>query len=448
MSVRAGSAAPPNAQQPVDTPASVPARQPRKAAFASFLGSLVEYYDFFIYGSAAALIFPTVFFPSESPATGTLAALATFGVGYIARPIGAVALGHYGDRIGRKRVLVFTLVLMGVSTFLIGCLPGFGSIGIAAPILLVVLRLMQGASAAGEQSGANSLTLEHSPEGSRAFYTSFTMSGTQAGQLIATLVFIPVAALPEDMLMAWGWRIPFLVSGILTIVALFVRRTMEETPVFREAERDNDLVEIPVVELFENYRLQMVRVIACSLFAVSGTIMTVFALAYGTGEAGLERQTLLWAGVIANIMQLFAIPLWAMLGDKIGRRPVYLAGIVGAIAAFFFYFEAMSIGSVPLIFAVSAFFGAAASGVSGVGPTFFAEMFDTRVRFSGIAISTQIGFAFAGFAPSIGYALLGTGTHGWIPVAAFGSVCLLVAGLSAVTAPETRSVAITELGKK
>jgi MFS family permease len=212
MSVRAGSAAHPDAQQPVGTPASVPARQPRKAAFASFLGSLVEYYDFFIYGSAAALIFPTVFFPSESPATGTLAALATFGVGYIARPIGAVALGHYGDRVGRKRVLVFTLVLMGVSTFLIGCLPGFVSIGIAAPILLVVLRLMQGASAAGEQSGANSLTLEHSPEGSRAFYTSFTMSGTQAGQLVATLVFIPVAALPEDMLMTWGWRIPFLVS--------------------------------------------------------------------------------------------------------------------------------------------------------------------------------------------------------------------------------------------
>lgn len=213
----------------------LPAAQPRKAALASFMGSLVEYYDFFIFGTASALVFNKIFFPDISPTAGTLASFATFGVAYIARPVGAVVLGHFGDRIGRQRVLVFTLILMGLATFAIGCLPDYHSIGMAAPIALVALRLLQGLSAAGEQSGASSLTVEHADQGKRAFYASWTLNGTQAGLLVGTLAFIPVAALPEDTLLSWGWRVPFWFSAVVMFVAYLIRRTMPETPSSRRS---------------------------------------------------------------------------------------------------------------------------------------------------------------------------------------------------------------------
>lgn len=216
----------------------VTAHSPRKAALASWIGSAVEYYDFFIYGTAAALVFGKIFFPSFDPVAATVAAFATFGVGYVTRPIGAVLLGHIGDRYGRKKVLTFTLLLMGVSTFMVGLLPTYGQIGIAAPIMLVVLRMLQGISAAGEQAGANSMTLEHAPSHRRAFFTSFTLSGTQAGLILATLVFLPISALPEDQLLSWGWRIPFFLSAIVVLVGIWVRRTLPETPAF-EQEKSN-----------------------------------------------------------------------------------------------------------------------------------------------------------------------------------------------------------------
>src|SRR3954451_3575290 len=205
-------------------------RFPAKAALASFVGSMLEYYDFFIYGAAAGLVFPKVFLPESDPSTATLLSLATFGVAYVARPLGAVVIGHFGDKVGRKRMLVLTLLLMGVSTFLIGALPSYAAIGVAAPILLVLLRLLQGLSAAGEQSGANSMTLEHSPEGRRGFFTSFTLQGTQAGLIVANLVFLFVALLPEDQLLSWGWRVPFFLSALLVGVGYWVRRSLPETP--------------------------------------------------------------------------------------------------------------------------------------------------------------------------------------------------------------------------
>ena len=201
-------------------------RTPRKAALASFMGSAVEYYDFFVFGSAAALIFPKVFFPSGDDAALVLS-LATFGVAYVARPVGALILGHFGDRLGRQKVLMFTLVLMGVSTFLIGCLPTFDTIGWFAPGLLVLCRLLQGLSAAGEQAGASSLTLEHSPDHQRSFFTSWTLTGTQGGLILANLVMIPFVALPEDAQLGWGWRVPFWLSAVVVVVAYFIRRTLQ-----------------------------------------------------------------------------------------------------------------------------------------------------------------------------------------------------------------------------
>src|SRR5579864_6010737 len=216
-------------------------KTPKKAALASWIGSALEYYDFFIYGTGAALVFNKVFFASCDPATGTLLALATFGVGYVARPIGAFFMGHIGDRFGRKKVLVFTLILMGASTFLVGCLPTYSQVGVWAPILLVFLRLCQGFSASGEQAGANSLTLEHAPADRRAFFTSFTLSGTQAGLILATAAFLPVAGLPEDQLLSWGWRIPFFLSAVVVAVGLVIRRTLGEAPVFLEEQQRHEV---------------------------------------------------------------------------------------------------------------------------------------------------------------------------------------------------------------
>src|SRR3954464_8657904 len=224
-------------------------KTPVQAALASWIGSVLEYYDFFIYGTAAALVFATVFFPDSDPATATLLSFATYGVGYVARPVGAFFMGHIGDKHGRKRVLLLTISLMGLATFLVGCLPSYDAIGIWAPVLLVALRLLQGFSASGEQSGANSLSLEHAPEHRRGFFTSFTLGGTQAGLIIATAVFLPIGAMPEDQLLSWGWRIPFWLSAFVVIVALIIRRRIDEAPAFREEAARHADERVPVALL-------------------------------------------------------------------------------------------------------------------------------------------------------------------------------------------------------
>src|SRR5947209_5759144 len=287
-----------------DPHVAIAARTPKKAALASWIGSALEYYDFFIYGTSAALVFGKVFFPSSSPAAGTLLSLATFGVGYAARPVGAFFLGHFGDQLGRKRILFVTLVLMGLSTFLVGCLPGFRQIGTAAPALLVALRLVQGLSAAGEQSSAGSLTLEHAPEHRRAFYSSFTLNGTQAGQILAALVFIPVAALPDAQLYSWGWRIPFLASAVIAVVGYVIRRRMEESPVFTRHAEAGTLARVPLAELFRDHWANVLRVIGAALFASVSTVATVWALSFATGPEKISRSGMLWVGVLANVVQV------------------------------------------------------------------------------------------------------------------------------------------------
>src|ERR687894_1653404 len=309
---------------------AVPERVPRKAALASYVGSMLEYYDFFIYGAAAGLVFPQVFFPESDPSTGILLSLATFGVAYVARPLGAVIIGHFGDKVGRKKMLVLTLLLMGVSTFAIGLLPSYAAIGVAAPILLVLLRILQGLSAAGEQSGANSLTMEHAPEGRRGFFTSFTLSGTQAGLILATLVFIPVAALPEEQLYSWGWRIPFFLPAVVVAVGYWVRRTLPETPEFEKTERSHEVAKLPVAVLLRDHWPSVIRVILCALVSVVSTIVATWSLAYATDTVGLDKATYLWVIVAANVVALGAIPLWARLSDRIGRRPAFALGAIGS----------------------------------------------------------------------------------------------------------------------
>ncbi|MFI6209923.1 MFS transporter [Streptomyces sp. NPDC051041] len=427
-----------------------PPGQPRKAATAAWIGSALEYYDFFIYGSAAALIFPEVFFDESDPATATLLSLATFGVAYAARPLGAFFLGHYGDRMGRKKIMVFTLILMGLSTFLIGCLPTRDQVGTLAPVLLVLCRVLQGVSAAGEQASANSMTLEHAPPGRRGFFTSFTLSGTQGGQLLATLVFLPIAALPEEQLLSWGWRIPFWLSVAVAVVGYAIRRNLDETPAFAQQASREGVVKLPLVVLVREHWADVLRVVAGALIASVSTIFTVWALAYATGDSvGMSRSSMLWVGALANLVALAAIPLWAALSDRIGRRPVFLVGAAGSAVTMFLYLWAISTGSYPLTLLLGIVaFGVVYSAANGVWPAFYGEMFSTRVRLSGVAIGTQIGFAVAGFAVTFAARIAGPGGDDWSAVALFTAALCVPPVIAALSARETHEVPTERLGER
>jgi len=430
-------------------PLDAPPGQPRKAALAAWIGSALEYYDFFIYGSAAALIFPKVFFDESDPANATLLSLATFGVAYAARPVGALFLGHFGDRLGRKKIMVFTLLLMGLSTFLIGCLPTRAQVGGLAPVLLVLCRVLQGVSAAGEQASANSMTLEHAPPDRRGYFTSFALNGTQAGQLLATLVFIPVAALPEDQLLSWGWRVPFWLSVAVAVAGYVIRRTLEEAPAFTQQASTDGVPRLPLVVLLREHWADVLRVIAGALIASVSTIFTVWALAYATSDSvGMDRTSMLWVGALANLVALGAIPAWAKLSDRIGRRPVYLIGAAGSAVLMFCYLWAISTRSYPLIVLLGILtFGVVYSAANGIWPSFYGEMFSTRVRLSGMAIGTQIGFAVAGFAVTFAAQIAGPGGNDWSSVALFTAALCVPPVLAAVTARETHKVPTERLGE-
>ncbi|MFE5887740.1 MFS transporter [Streptomyces sp. NPDC056462] len=427
-----------------------PPGQPKKAATAAWIGSALEYYDFFIYGSAAALIFPEVFFDESDPATATLLSLATFGVAYAARPVGALFLGHFGDRLGRKKIMVFTLILMGVSTFLIGCLPTRDQVGTLAPVLLVLCRVLQGISAAGEQASANSMTLEHAPPHRRGFFTSFTLSGTQGGQLLATLVFIPIAALPEEQLLSWGWRVPFWMSIAVAVVGYVIRRKLEETPAFEQQAAAEGVVKLPLAVLMREHWADVLRVIAGALVASVSTIFTVWALSYATSDSvGMSRSSMLWVGALANLVALAAIPLWATLSDRIGRRPVYLIGAAGSAVTMFLYLWAISTGSYPLTMLLGIVaFGLVYSAANGVWPSFYGEMFSTRVRLSGMAIGTQIGFAVAGFAVTFAAQIAGPDGDDWSAVALFTAALCVPPVVAALSARETAKVPTELLGER
>ncbi|MCX5280149.1 MFS transporter [Streptomyces sp. NBC_00198] len=431
------------------TPLTAPPGQPKKAATAAWIGSALEYYDFFIYGSAAALIFPKVFFDDSDPADATLLSLATFGVAYAARPVGALFLGHFGDRVGRKKIMVFTLILMGLSTFLIGCLPTRDQVGGLAPVLLVLCRVLQGISAAGEQASANSMTLEHAPPGRRGFFTSFTLSGTQGGQLLATLVFLPIAALPEDQLLSWGWRVPFWASVAVAMVGYVIRRTLQETPAFTRQAATEGVVKLPLGVLFRDHWADVLRVVAGALIASVSTIFTVWALAYGTSDAvGLSRTQMLWVGALANVVALGAIPAWATLSDRIGRRPVYLIGAAGSAVLMTAYLWAISTGSYALVMLFGILsFGVVYSAANGVWPSFYGEMFSTRVRLSGMAIGTQIGFAVAGFAVTFAARIAGPDGDDWSAVALFTAALCVPPVIAVLTARETHKVPTEHLGE-
>ena len=420
-------------------------RTPGRAALASFMGSAVEYYDFFLYGQAAALIFPKIFFQGDS---ALVASFATFGVAYIARPVGAFVFGHFGDRMGRRRVLMITLLLMGLSTFAIGCLPTYATVGALAPILLVVCRLLQGFSAAGEQAGASSLTLEHSPDHQRSYYTSWTLTGTQGGLILASLVLIPFVSLPDNAELSWGWRVPFWLSAVVVLIAYFIRRRLHETPVFDEAKATGTIARMPLVPLMRDHWVDVLRVIFCAFIAAVSTVFGTLAIAYGK-KVGLDAGIVLWLVVVANVVALFTQPLFGKLADRIGRKPVFIYGALSSAVLMPFYMLSMSSGNTVLTFALAiATFSFGYAAANAVWPSFYGEMFSTQVRFSGLAIGTQIGFMLAGFAPAIVTALGGVREGGWVVISIFTAVVCVVAAVAATTARETKDVPTPLLGRE
>ena len=420
-------------------------KTPLRAALSRWPGSALEYYDFAVYGTAAALVLNTLFFPeTTAPGIAILLAMGTVGVAYVVRPLGALIMGPLGDRLGRKFVLMLTLFLMGISTFAVGCLPTYDQVGMLAPILLVLCRIIQGLSASGEQASAISVSLEHSAEEKRSWTTSWTLHGTQFGTLLATAVFIPFTAfLPDEALFSWGWRVPFWLSAAVVLTAWLIRRGLEEPPAFKEARADNP----PLMQVFRWHKAAVIRVAVCAMVNTVNMVFTVWSLSFATSVVGLERSTMLLVSVIANGVALFAIPAAAVLSDRFGRKPVFITGAVGAGLMMFPYLGAVSAGNWPLIFIFGAIMsGCAYSLANAIWPSFYAEMFPTTARVTGLALGTQVGFAVSGgLAPVLASAVAGAGGENWVSVAAFtAGVCVLV-GLVAMTAKETKGLSLEEI---
>ncbi|WP_295835852.1 MFS transporter [uncultured Microbacterium sp.] len=421
----------------------------RIAAISGFVGSALEYYDFFIFASAAALIFPRLFFPAGEPGVATLLSFATVGVAYVARPFGAILWGHIGDRFGRKKALLACLGIMGVATFLVGCLPTWDAVGITAPIAVVALRLIQGVSAGGESPGSSALTLEHAPDHRRAFFTSWTMSGIMFGIVISSLVFIPVASMPEDALLAWGWRVPFWASLLVTVVAIALRRLLDEPAVLTAAPHDETADGLPLLALLRHHGGTVVRVTLMSLYTAVNTMVNVFALAYGTTVAGIPRGEMLTVITVANLTAVVVGPVAGALSDRVGRKPVFLAGLVLQCALIYALLAAVDAAVMPLVWALSILLiGVAYTLSNAVYPAYFPEQFPARVRFTGMAVSLMLGLVLAGLTPAISQAFVtGPGNdRDWPAVAWFTIAIVVVSGIATMFAPETAGTPTALLG--
>lgn len=432
--------------------ASAGQRDPKKAAMSGWIGSALEYYDFALYSLAATLIFPAIFFPSENKTVAIIASLATYAVGYVSRPIGAVVLGAYGDRHGRKQVLVFAMLLMGFATFAVGLLPTYGQVGVLAPILLVILRLIQGFAVAGELGGASAMIVEHSPDARRGFFASFSLQGTQVGSILATAVLLPLAAfLPADQFQSWGWRIPFLLSAFVILAGYSIRRRVQEPPAYlAQTETGKAKPRFPLADLVRNHPWVLVRCVIMTFTNVIGMATLIFGVSYATQEGygnGFTSSEFLWVTLVANVAAVVTIPLFGALSDKIGRRMLMVAGGIGGGVLAGGYLWAIEQGSLALVFVCIVIVqGIFFQMWNATFATFFQEQFPMRIRVTGFAVSQNLGLMIASFFPSIFTAIAPPGSTNVplvIGLTTFG-ICA-VAALATLLSPDTRGKSLDDL---
>lgn len=373
-------------------------RQMRKIVTSSVVGTAVEWYDFLIYGTAAALVFNKLFFPSVDPAIGTIAAFGTYAVGFLARPLGAAIFGHYGDRLGRKAMLSLTIIIMGLGTFLIGLLPTYEQIGVAAPILLVALRFLQGIGLGGEWGGAVLMVVENAPAKKRGLLGSMVQIGNPIGNLAAIGMFTLLTQLPEPAFLSWGWRIPFLISILLVAVGLFIRMQLEETPAFRQLEARKEVAKLPLVEVLTTYRRSFLTAVGLKLSEIAyASIGGVFVIAYVTGTLGLPRSLVLNAIFLSAVVALGAIPLFGWLSDKVGRKPMFYASCLFSMAFAYPMFWLLNTKDPTIItwtIVAAITFGQMVG--FGIGAPWYSELFSARLRYSGASLGFQIGAAISG----------------------------------------------------
>lgn len=413
-----------------------------RATVASCIGTVIEAYDYLLYGLSAALVFPQLFFPSLDPHLGTMATFGTFAVGFIGRPMGGIIAGHYGDKMGRKNVLIFTMVIAGLASVLMGLLPTYGAIGIWAPILLIVLRLLQGTAFGGEWAGAVLMTSEHAPQGRRGFYASWPQVGSPAGLVLAIVALTLVSRLPTDQFLSWGWRVPFLFSIVLVAVGMYTRLKVLESPEFKHAKEAGTVARTPIIEAIRVHPRNILLTAGLQFgFQVCIYILVVFMLSYATVQIGFSRGATLSGVLIGSLVMIAAIIGFSILSDRVGRRPVIVGGSV-AVALFSFpLFWLIDTGNVAMLWFAIAAAMAGTAAIFGPMAALVAESFKIHVRFSGASLGYQLGAVLGGgFTPIVATALVAWAGDSWV-VSAYMFLAMVITGLSALMLESESSLA-------
>jgi MFS family permease len=414
-----------------------------KVLLSSLVGTTLEWYEFFVYGIAAALVFNKVFFPSFDPLVGTLLSLSTFAVAFLARPIGGVICGHFGDRIGRKRMLILTLTVMGVTTFAIGVLPGHATIGVAAPILLVTLRFIQGLSLGGEYSGAVLMSVEHAAPGKRGLYGAVINTGASWGMLLGNGVFLLLSSLSDSSFAQWGWRIPFLLSAILVFVGMYMRLHIEESPAFAQLQRTDEVRKMPILEVLRDHRRTVVAM--AFSYMINGTFFytaTVFSLTYGQNHLGLHRSHVLWMVMLVTVGAIVGTLYVGWISDRINRKVLYLFGIAGLTVAPIAWFALFSTGSTPWMLLGFVIVYIPYCFNYGAMPTFFAHCFPTDVRYSGMGLGYTLGTVIGSATAPIVCTYLLERTGDWPAIAGYIAAVGVVSFVATLLLKEQKLTAV------
>lgn len=414
----------------------------RKVALTSSAGAVVEWYDFFLYAAAASIVFDKLFFPSLNPTAGLLASLATYAVGFVSRPIGALLFGNLGDRVGRKSMLVWTMAIMGGGTFLIGCLPTYDSIGLFAPVLLIALRIAQGLGLGGEYGGAVLMVVENAPDRRRGYYGSLVQIGVPAGIILSSAVMAVVTSLDEDTMLSWGWRIPFLLSAIIILPAVVIRSHLHETRFFRAAKASAASERAPIAVVLTSWWKTSAKVVGARIAESANLfIFATFPATFIGGFTDLDHpeSVVLTGSLIGAVLSLGLLPLCATLSDRIGRRPVYVAGAALMALDGLIFFELVKTGAAPLIWLGTVIAYVAMSLMYGPQAAYFSELFPTEIRYSGVSLGQQVGGVLGGsLAPIIVVLLLDVADDAYWPVVVYIVAIAAISAISVLSLPETR----------